>query len=443
MARLPYFRGRVTALGYAGFAPALLLSQHLAVALAFRSAGSPLSNDAGFWWLPLRRLTELPELTAPSAALAFAWSLAVAWALALLSFRRAFRFDVGCLFAALAIIPAVQLAAVAFLMVTPVSSQEPDPPSEKAAKILQLVQGVLAGVAIIVVAVLVSALTFGAYGWGLFVMTPFMVGVTTGYIVNSDTVLAPGRTELLVLAAAALGSLALIMLALEGLVCIILAAPLGAIFALGGGALGRAMVTARQRRGKPLGSIALLPAIFAAEAAMPPAAPIAVHRTIDIASPPPAVWRALTSNDPIRLSPGLVASAGLAYPIGNRLMGEGVGATRLGEFSTGVARERITAWVPGAKLAFVVLSQPPAMEEMSPYRRVHAPHVSGYFETGTTSFELQPLPGGATRLSLQADHVLRIDPVPYWEPLARWAVGRNASRVLEDIRRKAEEAEAP
>jgi len=48
---------------------------------------------------------------------------------------------------------------------------------------------------------------------------------------------------------------------------------------------------------------------------------------------------------------------------------------RLGEFSTGIARERVTEWRPSRKLAFVVESQPPMMEEMSPYRRVHAPHL--------------------------------------------------------------------
>ena len=38
------------------------------------------------------------------------------------------------------------------------------------------------------------------------------------------------------------------------------------------------------------------------------------------------------------------------------------------------------------------------MEEMSPYRRVHAPHVSGYFETVRTSFDLAPLPNNGQLL---------------------------------------------
>ena len=171
---------------------------------------------------------------------------------------------------------------------------------------------------------------------------------------------------------------------------------------------------------------------------MPPSVAIATHETIVISAPPEAVWEALTSADPLSEPPGMVGSAGLAYPLRGRIFGEGVGAERLGYFSTGLARERITDWSLHRRLAFEVISQPPAMEEMSPYRRVHAPHVRGYFDTGETGFELQPLAGGRTRLSVSASHVLRIDPVLYWEPVARWAVAENARRVLRSIKDQAE-----
>jgi hypothetical protein len=78
------------------------------------------------------------------------------------------------------------------------------------------------------------------------------------------------------------------------------------------------------------------------------------------------------------------------------------------------------------------------MEEMSPYRRVHAPRVSGYFETTRTSFELEPLANGRTRLVATASYVLRLDPALYWEPMARWAVHQNVTRVLRNIKERAE-----
>ena len=110
----------------------------------------------------------------------------------------------------------------------------------------------------------------------------------------------------------------------------------------------------------------------------------------------------------------------------------------MGVFSTGVAVERVTDWEPGRKLSFVVLSDPPAMRELSPYKHVNAPHVVGYFHTITTSFVLLPLPDGRTRVTLRSTHELKLDPVLYWLPLTRWVVSTDDARVLAYVRRQSE-----
>lgn len=92
----------------------------------------------------------------------------------------------------------------------------------------------------------------------------------------------------------------------------------------------------------------------------------------------------------------------------------------------------------GMILSFAVLSQPPAMAELSPYAHVDAPHVRGYFETRSTGFTLEPLPGGRTRLVARADHILRLDPALYWESIARWAIRQNIERVLHHVQERAE-----
>lgn len=440
MARLPLMNGRISAPAYALVALLLILSQHALVAAAYRLTGTHLTADPMFWLVPLRRLAELPTLSPIEAALGFAFGLAIAWALALLSLRRASDANFGYALAALAIVPILQIPIVALLAAMPREPVNDAAVAEARVAASYQVVGLLAGVAIIVFAVIVSAVTFGAYGWGLFVLTPLTVGMTTAYVANRDHDVGLRETVSLVTIATGLGGLALVMFALEGVICIALAAPLGIVVALMGATIGRGLALVGHSRGKPFLTIALLPAAFALEAAMPPSVAIGSHESIDIAAPPVAVWRALTSDEPMRLSPGLVGRAGLAYPIRGRILGEGVGSLRLGEFSTGTASERIVAWEPARRLAFEVLTQPPAMEEMSPYRRVHAPHVHGYFDTRETRFTLAPLSGGGTRLTVEATHVLRIDPVLYWEPFARWAVASNSRRVLRDIREKAESA---
>jgi hypothetical protein len=302
----------------------------------------------------------------------------------------------------------------------------------------QVFAGTVSGVLIILFAVAVSALLFRAYGWGLFVLTPLVVGFTTGFLVNRRELITFRETAGLVLLAAALGCGGLILFALEGLICLILASPLAGLLAIAGGALGRRLARSRQDPAAPFYCVTLLPLMFAADALFPPDAMMLTSESIVIDAPASRVWRAVTSEEPIREGPALVGRLGLAYPQQAHLLREGAGATRIGYFSTGRSYEKITDWQENRLLSIVVLRQPPMMKEMSPYSHVHAPHLNGYFETGETRFDLQPLPHCRTRLTITAAHHLRIDPVLYWEPVARWAIRDNTRRVLRDFKAKAE-----
>jgi hypothetical protein len=231
----------------------------------------------------------------------------------------------------------------------------------------------------------------------------------------------------------------LVVTALEGLVCIVLAAPLAFGVAFFGGLLGRAIALYTRRSARQtLSGVALLPLVFAIEAVLPPTTSFETTETIAIDAPPRAVWNAIvhmqTMDEPLALPFRL----GVAYPLGGKIIGEGVGAMRRGAFSTGTALESVTEWIPDRKLAFTVISDVPSMRELSPYEHVHAPHVIGYFRTTTTSFEILPRAGGGSEVVEQTSHELRLDPVFYWLPLARWIVHENNARVLAHIRRQAE-----
>ena len=209
----------------------------------------------------------------------------------------------------------------------------------------------------------------------------------------------------------------------------------GLAMALFGGILGRAMaLLARRLRRQTLSCVALLPLMFAVENVLPPVDSFRHRSDHRGAAPPEAVWRSILSTDPVEGPLALPFRLGCCLPAARRGLGEGVGAERLGEFSTGTAIERVTEWVPNRKLAFVVVGDIPAMREMSPYEHVHAPHVVGYFRTISTSFELVPRADGRTDILERTSHDLRLDPVPYWLPMARWIVRQNNARVLAHIR---------
>lgn len=435
----PTFRGTLSPLAYIAAAPVLILAQHGLVALTYQAEGSWLFAGTSFWLLPLGRVAALPSLQPWSIVAIFVVGMALIWWLAALSFKRATYARRGYILATLTIVPGLQLIAAAILAFMPVrrggDALNDEDDRQGAAHVIQ---GVAVGVGIIVLAVLISAISFGAYGWGLFVATPLTVGVATGYLANRQSDVGLSQTSGLAIGATALGGLALITLALEGVICLLLAAPLVALPAILGGAVGRAIARIRRSGRSPIACVAMLPALFALEAAMPPSAVLSTQESITIDATTDEVWRQLVSDGPLAEEPGWVGTAGLAFPLRSELVGEGVGAQRHGVFSTGVAEERITEWMPGRRLGFIVERQPPAMEEMSPYRRVRAPHVDGYFETGETRFELQSIADSQTKVTVSAVHLLRIDPLPYWEPMARWAAAANAKRVLRDIKRKAE-----
>jgi uncharacterized membrane protein YhaH (DUF805 family) len=436
------FQGKIRRLPYALWSLGIFGAQYLAVIATFQLFGRRLETDWRFYAMPFRSLVALYTISPASPLAGLALTLIVFWCLAALAFRRTADATMSGWYAAPVVAPIFQIPTIILLCLMPSRSSTLNAVSaddNTSGEWSAPVQGVLAGIALTLAAVAVAALVFGTYGYGMFVVSPFVIGATTAYLANRKRDIGWKLTSRLIVAACALGGVGLVVAALEGIVCIAIAAPLGLGAALAGGALGRA--GALSGKGSPrhsLMGIALLPAVFASENALPPMTHFDTQETIDVAASPDAVWQSLIEMDTIEVKPGLPFRLGVAYPIRAEIIGRGIGAVRRGIFSTGVALERVTEWVPDRKLAFVVLSDPPAMHELSPYRNVHAPHVRGYFQTLYTSFELLPEPGEKTRIVERTGHEMKLDPILYWLPMARWIVHENNSRVLADIKLKAE-----
>ncbi len=185
-------------------------------------------------------------------------------------------------------------------------------------------------------------------------------------------------------------------------------------------------------------SLAFLPMVFGSEYVLPATTSFTTTESIDIAATPHDVWLSIVHMGAIKSPISLPFQLGVAYPVRGDIIGEGVGAIRKGTFSTGIALERVTEWSVDHKLAFVVVSDPPAMHELSPYQHVNAPHVKGYFRTSYTSFAIIPLGNGRCRVVENTRHELKLDPVLYWMPFARWIIHDNNMRVLSHIQHQSE-----
>lgn len=424
-------------IAYLAAVTGLYLSQPAAALVLAALAGKRVAFDTMFWLMPFRAVAGLPFAAGALAVPFMVLMLVVAFAIAVLSFRRAITARHDMVVPTLTVVPVLQIPAALWLALAPGGWVEPAT-EEASDGPAAATQGMLAGMALAVAAVAMSALVFRSYGYGLFIASPFLIGLTTGYLANRGGPLTIGRTLKIVTGAALLGGVALLALALEGAVCILLASPLGVGMAMIGGAVGREFSVAGRRRAKPTAmSLAVMPLIFAIDALLPPLITIDTRQSIEIAAPPAAVWRALVSDAPVSGEVAWPIRLGLSYPMRARIVTPAVGGVRIGYFSTGVARERITAWDEDRRLAFTVTQDPPVMRELSPYRHVNAPHVQGYFHTVSTSFELLPTAGG-TRVVEETRHELKLDPAPYWLPLTQYAVDRNNARVLASLKRQAE-----
>jgi hypothetical protein len=299
--------------------------------------------------------------------------------------------------------------------------------------------GVLASVGVGLGMTLFSVYVLRAYGTALFFLTPFTMGAVTAALYNAK---APRRlidTIVLTTVAMALTGSLLLLFAIEGLVCLVMAFPIALLIGLLGAVVGRAIVTSsRGSASKAAFVIASLPLAAAGEAKVVAPAVHDVSTSIEIEAPPEVVWTHVVGFSDLPEPPGWLYRLGIAYPMRARISGDGVGAVRRCEFSTGPFVEPITAWEPPRRLAFDVVKQPPSMTEWSPYARVNAPHLEGYMTSKGGEFRLEPLPGGRTRLEGTTHYTLAIYPELYWRVYAEVLLHGIHARVLRHIKRLSE-----
>jgi uncharacterized membrane protein YhaH (DUF805 family) len=282
-----------------------------------------------------------------------------------------------------------------------------------------------------------------AYGWGLFVGLPFCLGL---FAVLTHSYHEPrAYAECLAVAVIPVAMLAglLLVIALEGLICIMMAAPLASGLALLGGSLGYVIQAAHWgRRHAPavLSMVVLLtPGFYGIEHfTRPQAGVFEVKSSLEIAAPPEKVWQKVVAFSEISPPKESLFRAGVAYPIRAEIVGHGPGAVRHCVFSTGPFVEPITVWDQPRLLRFSVTANPAPMNELSPYGHIEPRHLHGYFESHQGQFQLTALPGGRTRVEGTTWYSHSMWPETYWHWWSDYIIHRIHMRVLDHIRAETE-----
>ncbi len=283
-----------------------------------------------------------------------------------------------------------------------------------------------------------------SYGWGLYVALPFCLGLFSVLVYSYHEPRSFGSCMSVAVGPIALLGAVLILVMLEGLVCILMAAPFALALSALGGMLGYAIQTGYWlHKGTPaMLSIVLLftPAFQSAERlANLQAETFEVRTAIEVNAPPEKVWNQVVAFAEIPPPRELLFRAGIAYPIRAEISGHGVGAVRHCIFSTGPFAEPIEVWDEPRLLKFGVTENPAPLNELSPYGNIQPAHLHGYFVSKQGQFLLTALPGGRTRLEGATWYQHTMWPAAYWHLWSDYIIHRIHLRVLGHIREGVED----
>lgn len=277
------------------------------------------------------------------------------------------------------------------------------------------------------------------YGWGLFVALPFCMGFTAVLLAAyHEPISRKGAIGVSTMSVVVLGAL-LLAIGWEGFICILMATPLGILCAMAGGATAYG-IQPRASSGANSSatfSIVLLfvPLMMGAEQASHLVPPVyAVRSSIEIEAPPEVVWKQVVAFTQIPEPQELLFRAGIAYPIRAEIIGQGVGAERHCIFSTGAFVEPIEVWDVPHLLKFSVTSNPPPMQEWTPYSKIEPPHLKGFLVSNGGQFLLTPLPNGRTRLEGTTWYRHSLWPAAYWRLWSDEIIHEIHMRVLRHIK---------
>jgi uncharacterized membrane protein YhaH (DUF805 family) len=283
----------------------------------------------------------------------------------------------------------------------------------------------------------------GTYGWSLFVALPFCLGLFAVLLYSYHGPRDFGSCVTVALLPVAIVGGLLLVVAIEGLVCILMAAPLALGLAWAGGSLGYYIQGNYwgAKTGSAMLSVVLLvlPAAFGVEHEVAPAPPqFVVRSSIDVEAPPEQVWKQVVAFAQIPPPTETLFRSGIAYPIRAEINGHGAGAIRRCIFSTGAFVEPIEIWDEPRLLRFGVSESPAPLNELTPYGHIEPRHLHGYFVSEEGQFLLTALPGGGTRLEGTTRYRDAMWPAAYWHVWSDYIIHRIHMRVLVHIKGEAE-----
>ncbi len=282
---------------------------------------------------------------------------------------------------------------------------------------------------------------FEDYRLGLFIWLPLVMGVVSTVIYGFKNPIVKDNLRWISLMSLLIFALGMLIMAFEGVICLVMATPTSVFFNIVGYKIGR-IILANSSFGGPSFMTFLfvfsVPVFMAFEDNIEEKDELrSISTTVDIKASPETVWKNVIEFPQLEEPKELIFKVGIAYPINAKIKGDGKGAIRYCNFSTGSFVEPITNWEEPKLLEFDVLDQPEPMKELSIYD-IHPNHLHGFWISQKGQFKLTRLENGYTRLEGTTWYINKIKPDFYWTLWSDYIVHTIHERVLNHIKKESE-----
>lgn len=274
----------------------------------------------------------------------------------------------------------------------------------------------------------------GQYGIALFILTPIFIGSGSTILYGLNNGISKREAWLIARVTLAIFTIGLLVFAIEGLICIAMAAPFGLLLTWVGSMIGYAVLNRAPQKAPSaiLILFCIIPTTAFVEKEIAPTL-TSVVTSIEIDAPPKVVWENVVEFPQLKEPTEFIFKTGIAYPINARIEGAGVGAVRHCNFTTGSFVEPITVWNDSKLLKFDVVEQPAPMKEIS-FWDIDAPHLHDYFVSKKGQFKLIAMPNNKTLLEGTTWYYHNIKPAIYWRLWSDYIIHKIHIRVLNHIK---------
>lgn len=288
---------------------------------------------------------------------------------------------------------------------------------------------------------LIGIYGIGQYGLALFILTPLFVGFSTTVLYGYNHKIAKRTAVAISMVTISIMVLALLIFAIEGIICIIMATPIALGLLFIGSLLGHYFISKNHSNTITtlIVLILLIPltSFIEKKTETEETNIIAVSTSIKINASRESVWKNVIIFPELQPPTELLFKAGIAYPINATIEGQGEGAIRYCNFTTGSFVEPITKWNAPSLLSFNVLESPQPMKELS-FWDIDAPHLHDYFVSKKGQFKLIKISDNETMLEGTTWYYNKIKPNFYWNIWSDYIVHEIHNRVLTHIKQTSE-----